>query len=83
MTTTPSPKYQTEVARDLLGRIADRAVVDAADAAVLNGSADWRVDPSHRDVVGLIRTGTNRALVVVYLDAEDFEVADEFMDTVR
>jgi hypothetical protein len=30
--------------------------------------------------VGLVRPGTNRAWLVVYVDDEDFEVSEEFED---
>jgi hypothetical protein len=52
-------------------------VVEAADAKVASGEAQWVLDPQVEDVVGLVLNGTNRALVVVYLDSQDFECDEE------
>jgi len=64
-------------AQEILRTEGDPAFLAQIDRAVAAG-ARWIVDPHYRDVVGLLRPGTDRdALVVVYVAEEDFE-ADSF-----
>ncbi len=44
------------------------------------GTHGWAWDPQVDGVVGLLRRGTNRADIVVYLDDDDFETSDDFED---
>lgn len=69
---------QIEQAQALLKKQAAKRVVKAADRMVAAGAAEWIRDPEVSGVVGLVRTGTRRALVVVYLQDGDFEVDDDF-----
>lgn len=64
---------------------AEPAVADRAALLAATGQATWVWDPEHEGVLGLVKPGTWRALVVVYLAGsspsvprDDFEVAEEF-----
>lgn len=60
-------------AQAILRTEGDPAFLAQIDRAVAAG-ARWIVDPHYRDVVGLVRPGTDRdALVVVYVAEQDFE----------
>ena len=75
MLNTKSPLI--DQAQAVLSVEGDPAFLADIDRAVAAG-ARWIVDPHYRDVVGLIRPGTDRdALVVVYVAEHDFE-ADTF-----
>lgn len=66
-----------ERARAILRTEGDPAFLAQIERAVVAG-ARWTIDPLYKDVVGLLRPGTDRdALVVVYVAEEDFE-ADSF-----
>lgn len=62
-----------DLALSLLKVEADPLFLENIQSLVTQGSAGWAFDPYVPDVVGLIN-GDNRALVVVYLNDEDFEV---------
>lgn len=61
---------------------ADARFVGEADRLVREGTAEWVEDPWVDDVGALVLSGTNTALVVVYLDRDDFEASDDFEDLV-
>lgn len=75
----PAPEAQ-HPGRVMLGRIADPDLVAKADAKVASGKARWTWDPAFANVAGLVFDGTNQALVVVYLDEEDFAANDEALE---
>jgi hypothetical protein len=72
----------SDVGTEALARLAGRYTNTKAERAVADGTHEWVWDPEVREVVGLIRKGTNRADIVIYLDAldgeGDFEVSDEW-----
>jgi hypothetical protein len=49
---------------------------------VLDGTAEVIWDPHVSGVVGFIYPGTNRAMCVVYVNRNDFELEDEFENKV-
>lgn len=55
-----------------------------ADELVKEGRAEWQSDPFHEGVYGLVKTGTNKALAIIYTDVKleggviDFEEDDDF-----
>lgn len=67
-----------EVGTRVLTDNADGWVVANAARLVESGAAVWIFDPEVPGVVGLVRPGTRRALVVVYVDDEDFETTTLF-----
>lgn len=72
-------------AKKLLHEDAIPEVMEVADELVDAGQAEWIYDPDAERVVGLVRTGTNKAFVVVYLKGSlaaaggpgDWELSDE------
>jgi hypothetical protein len=71
-----------EAALAVLLDAADPDLVVAVQTLVLAGTARWVWDPEHDGVVGLCRHGDYRhgkpvALVVVYVEDEDFEIGSE------
>lgn len=73
---------EIEQAQRVLRDVADAAVTAAVEARVNAGTARWILDPEVEGVVGVTDTETGRALVVVYIDHEDFEFSDEFEDSI-
>lgn len=67
-----------ETGTRILADLADDYVVETAARLVAAGKAQWVFDPEVLGVVGLVKPGTRRALVVVYVDDEDFETSAEF-----
>jgi hypothetical protein len=56
--------------------------LDRVRELVGSREADWIWDPVVENVAGLVWTGTDRAVMVVYLDHQDFECAAEFFEGV-
>jgi hypothetical protein len=67
-----------DVAVPLLAELADKRTNAKAAKAVTAGTHEWVWDPYVADVVGLVRTGSNRADIVVYVKDNDFEVSLDF-----
>ncbi len=68
----------------ILRAIASDEVVSKAEQAVAAGTHAWVQDPAF-EAIGLVATGTNEAVVVVYPagvygDRADFEVNDEWVE---
>ena len=56
---------------DLCSQLAEKLIED--------GTAKWRLDPYHPQVVGLVNSDRpDEAYVIVWLDEQDFELSDEF-----
>jgi hypothetical protein len=66
-------------AAEVLAWAADPFVLERADELVADGTAEWTFDPYVDGVVGLVKPGTRRAFIVVYLDDEDFELGEDFV----
>lgn len=66
----------SHVAMKMLQKIADEPTNRLAKKAVDTGVAHWRHDNHQDGVYGLVKATTEEALVVVYLEEEDFEVSD-------
>jgi hypothetical protein len=64
----------------LLDRMADADTNAMARKLVDAGEGEWAGDPIVPNVVGLLRPGTNRAWLVVYLADDDFEVSTDMED---
>lgn len=65
--------------RGILRSVADHKTNAAACRMEETGFARWILDPEHDGVVGLVRdSDDSTALVVVYVDDEDFETSLEF-----
>lgn len=71
-----------QVAAEILADMADQSVIDRADQLLKAGKAVWIFDPEVPGVVGLVKAVegrlTNEALLVVYVDLQDFEESDDF-----
>jgi hypothetical protein len=65
-------------ARKIVRDEAEHQLVAHIEAAVAAGTAEWVLDPEVDGVVGLVRTGTGQALIVVYVGEGDWEMDDEF-----
>ena len=63
---------------DVLTDMAEPRLVRKATLDVSRGTHTWVVDPTNRHCVGLCRTGTTQADIIVYTDIEDFEVSDDW-----
>jgi hypothetical protein len=68
-----------DIARRQLEEDAESRLLERIAEEVTAGRATWRDDPVVPGVVGLVKAGTNEALVVVYVNDRDFEVADELL----
>jgi hypothetical protein len=68
-----------DIARRQLEEDAESRLLERIAEEVAAGRATWRDDPVVPGVVGLVKAGTNEALVVVYVNDRDFEVADELL----
>lgn len=66
-------------ALELLQTAAEPKLFTTLRRAVDAGVAEWRDDPIVPGVVGCVLAGTNRALVVVYVDQNDFEVDEQLL----
>lgn len=64
-------------AQAVLSRMANREVNDEARKLVEQGEGEWSWDPYVPNVIGLLRPGTNKAWIVVYVEDSDFECSDE------
>lgn len=70
----PALPSAREIALAKLEEIADDRVV--ASARHLDGDvADWEWDPDVPNVLGLLERFSREALIVVYLDEDDFEIS--------
>lgn len=69
----------TEVAAKILSEIAAPIVLEKAEQAVADGTHSWVFDPSVDGVLGLIKNNTNQAVIVVYVNDEDFECDEEWV----
>ena len=58
---------------------ADDDVVRVTRKAVQDGTHEWIWDMQVNGVVGLVETGTNKGLVIVYAD-DDWECSDRMDD---
>lgn len=69
-------------AQALIREMADDTIVNAIAEMVEADEAEWVVDQGvEGTVVGLVSTGTNQALAVVYVDEGDFEFG-EYLETI-
>lgn len=66
-------------AEAVLAEQADEALCAALSVLADAGLAAWVYDPEVANVVGLVLSGTNRAVAVVYLAEQDFEVDEELL----
>jgi DICT domain-containing protein len=66
-------------ARELLAELAEGWTIAKTEQAVSTGCAEWRLDPFVVGVVHLVKTGTDRVSVVVYLNDHEFEVDEELL----
>lgn len=73
---------EIEQGQQVLRDVADADVTAAVEARVNAGTARWILDPEVEGVVGVTDAETGRALVVVYVNREDFELSDEFEDSI-
>lgn len=65
-----------KIAEKALERWADEPTNRLVRKALDENIAHWEDDPHEEGVVGLVHNTTRTALVVVYLEEEDFEVGD-------
>lgn len=69
-----------EAGLGVLGKIAVPQVTERALELEAAGTHLWIWDPEHEHVVGLVeRTRSSRAVVVVYLVDDDFEMDEQIM----
>jgi hypothetical protein len=64
-------RYTLEQAIAAFEADADSELAAAARAAVAAGTAEWVYDPQVDDAFGLVKPGTNRAMIVVYAPRPD------------
>lgn len=86
MSAAPPPadkprEYESDAAREgmtVLESMADPSFIDELDEyRQRHPDSTWVYDPEVEGVVGLVQEGTRDAVVVVYVDREDFEVDEE------
>lgn len=69
-----------EKAQEIINRDAADFVTELADTLVTDGKAEWIEDPWVDGVAALVVTGTKTALLVVYVERDDWEMSDDFED---
>lgn len=69
-----------EKAQEIINRDAAEFVTEQIAYMVDEGTAKWIEDPWVDGVVGLIVPETNTALLVVYVERDDWEMSDDFED---
>jgi hypothetical protein len=72
---------EVEEGQKIFREMAAKDVVTATEKMVAEGTAMWVADPQVVGVIGLVYTGTNKALVVVYIKSKDFECDDEVLSS--
>lgn len=73
-----TPQTEIERAEEIWLLSASKDAQAKAHRYVATNIANWRMDPHVKNVVGLVLEGTNQAIVVIYIDDEDFEVDDRY-----
>lgn len=74
--------YWMQVA-NLLNDNASDETLDRVKTLLLEDKARWQIDPQVQNVFGLVKPYTNNALMVVYVEHDDFECAAEFFEDVN
>lgn len=67
-----------ESALILLREVADPAILTEIETLTEAHDLRWVFDPEVEGVIGLVHAGTRRAILVCYLEEDDFETASEF-----
>lgn len=79
--TIATEETKTATYQEVFAYVADEDCARVAADAIASGTASWILDPYVVNVVGLVLTGTNRAIALLYLDTEigpDFDISTEF-----
>lgn len=72
-----------EQARTILAREAASWVQQGVAMLLGEGTAEWIEDPWVDGVVGLVYKGTQSALLVIYVDRNDWELSEDLWEAIE